>query len=189
MSCRCVCVCLLRTGWTNKTKRAYRKQQDAGSVIPARLTNRTHEDTVRTPRVVTQHAHTSYNNPEESRIRPDGQYTHPRTYTDKMKRNDKSNTRNHTQWARQPHELDRSIRKQNEHILLRRGCGKLLAYRRPSHGHRPPPYGRNRPVHATDHKPRKLYTYQTLLYYSITSKGGHTAKLTTNQYDAFARVY
>ena len=67
-----------------------------------------------------------------------------------------------------------------------------------STGHRPhgeksqnrPPYGRNRPVGpATNHV--SYIRTKPLLYYSITSKGGHTAKQEKNQhqYDAFARVY
>ena len=57
--------------------------------------------------------------------------------------------------------------KNTTNTLSRRGCGTLLAY---NPGGGPPPYGRNRP------KPRKLHTYQTkfIVYYRITSKGGHT---------------
>jgi len=110
--------------------------------------------------------------------------TQKRTYKDDEK-NDETNRRikhnkSHTTGGPTTPREPRPQHQKQTNTSFRRGCGKLLAYRRPSHGHRP--------VHATGHKPRKLHTYP-LLYYSITSKGGHTAKLKTNQYDAFARVY
>ena len=114
--------------------------------------------------------------PKNSKSPEDGPYTpHKDLHDDQERRNDDDESKtNHTQWARQPH--DRNIRKHNKHILAARVWDTFSIQPGPSHGPHRPSYGRKRPVHATDHKPRKLHTYPNLYYiiYSITSKGGNT---------------
>ena len=152
-------------GVEHKTKRAYGKQQELVCVIPAITKNQSHDDTVRSQRVEKTQIVRS-----EEQQKPRGR-THPGPTTTRQERRNYITQKRIRKQERQPRN-DRSIRKQTN-TSSRRGCGTLLAYNRDEISQNRPPYGRNRPVHATDHQPRKIHTYQTkfLLYYSITSKG------------------
>ena len=139
-------------GWPGQAaepKRANGKQQEPVCVIPAITKNQSHKDTVRYPRVV-MHMYTIVQIPRRIANSPRRQIT--RTQDLHRQREERRNHITQKRINNGKPRNDCNIRKTKKHILSRRGCGKLLAYRRPSHGHRPPPYGRNRPVQATDQK-------------------------------------
>ena len=129
--------------------------------------------------------------PKNSKSPEDAHTPQGPTTTTQERRNETTNPHqiNHTQSGTTTRRTRPQHQKHNEHILATRVWdtfsiqprGRAAPIDRPT-----AEIGRStRP--ATNHV--SYIRTNPLLYYSITSKGGHTAKLKTNQYDAFARVY